>query len=222
MADTEPTSTSTGAAYANIGIQTLGNIASSIVQTNAFEKQLKAQTDAKIANMDNILTSYEFSAFKLAEDYDALDSAFADKISERSLQGMKDFATMKAAAAETGTTGGSTFEAINQAKVDEMFDTAIINSKRKSALGGILRQRETSKLDAINSFKSLASGGTNVSANSMLAGLAGATNILGSLLMTMPKSVSTDIFGMDTTGGNASLVGQPMTEANISQNEFLL
>lgn len=216
------TNTDKNATYANIGIQTLGNIATSINNSKAFENQLKAQTDSAIANMDNVLTSYEFSAFKLNEDYKALDSMFADKVSERSLQGMKDFATMKAAAAETGTVGGSTAEAINQTKVDEMFDVAIINSKRKAALGGILRQRETSRMSAINSFKSLSSGGVNVRANSILAGLSGASNTLGSLLSTMPRSVSADIFGMNTTGGNAStLVGQPVTEAQISQDQFL-
>jgi len=204
MAATKPTSAEIGFTQANIGIQTISGIANSIIQTNAFETQIKAQSDAAIANMDNQLTAYEYSAYKLEEDYKALDSMFADKISERSLQGMKDFATMKAAAAETGTAGGTTTEAINQAKVDEMFDVAIINSKRKASLGGILRQQETARMSAINAFESLSSGGVNVNANPILSGLAGATNALGSLLVTMPSSVSADIFGVSTTGGTAS------------------
>lgn len=214
MATSKPTSTQTNTAQANIGIQVLGNIASNILSTNAFEAQIEADTNARIANMDNQLTNYEFTAHKLKEDHRLLDSMFADKISERALQGMKDLSTMKAAAAETGTTGGSTGEAVMQTRVDEMFDIAIINSKRKSALGGILRQGETSKMNAINSFKSLASGGVNIKANGLLSGLAGATNALGSILSTMPNSVRAEMFGSDTTGGNAdAFVRQPRTDS---------
>ena len=199
---TKPTSAETGGTQASVGINILSNIATAALNTQAFEAQAEADTTARIANMDNVLSTYEYNAYKLEENYNLLDSMFADKVSERALQGMKDLATMKAAAAETGTIGGSTAEAVNQARVDEMFDIAIINSKRKTALGGILRQKESSRMNAINSFKSLATGGLNVKANAMLSGLAGATNSLGSLLSTMPNSVRADMFGMDTNGRN--------------------
>jgi len=184
---------------ANVGISAVSSIYGSILQTQAFEAQVKADTEARVANIDNQLASYELNAYKLEEDYALLDSMFADKISERTLQGMKDFATMKAAAAETGTYGGSTAEAVGEAFVNEMFDVALINQQRQSSLGGIMRKSEAAKQNAVNSFKSLASGGMSVKANSLLAGVGTGVGVLGNMLSSMPESVRADMFSMDTT-----------------------
>lgn len=199
-------------AQASAGISIVSSIAGSILQTQAFEAQLEADTEARISNIGNTLASYELNAVKLSEDHDLLDSMFADKISERTLQGMKDFSTMKAAAAETGTSGGSTGEAVNEAFVNEMFDVALINQQRKQSLGGITRKAEIAKQNAVNTFKSLASGGVNVKANAMLAGLGGASNTLGSLLSTMPLAVRADMFGMETTTGESYAAKQHRLE----------
>jgi len=184
---------------ASAGISAVSSVYGSILQTQAFEAQIKADTEARIANIDNQLASYELNAYKLDEDYKLLDSMFADKVSERTLQGMKDFATMKAAAAETGTYGGSTAEAVGEAFVNEMFDVAIINQQRQSSLGGIMRKSETAKQNAVNSFKTLASGGMNVKANAMLAGVGTGVGVLGNMLSSMPESVRAEMFSMDTT-----------------------
>jgi len=181
-------------AIATAGISAISSIAGALMTSSAYEAQLEAQTASKIASMGNVLTSYEVNASKLAEDYKLLDSMFADKISERSIQGMKDHARMRAAAAETGTYGGTTDQAVNEAFMTQILDVAVINKERNVALIGISRKSEAAKANAVSQFESLASGGTNVQANALMSGLSGATSALGGLLATMPNSVKASIF----------------------------
>jgi hypothetical protein len=185
--------------YASAGISAISSIAGAIASVNAFEAQMEAQTASKIKNMEYALTAYERNSYKLKEDMDLLDQEFAGKISERGLKAMKDFATMRAASAETGTTGGSTDEVMMQSYVDEHFDVAMINKQREASMAMGLRKQEDAKVNAINAFKTYAESGVNVNSNTLLAGLAGGTEVLGGLLMSMPESVKADFFNEKTT-----------------------
>lgn len=179
------------------GIQAIGNIASAISNVNAFKAQVEADTKAKISNMNNIMDSFEYRSYKLEEAYNSLDSQFSDKVSERLLQSMKDVATARLMSAESGGTTGDIESGLS---ADEMFDVAVINSQRRRALGDIYSDRETSRMNAVNQVKSIASGGVNVRANSLVSAMSGATNSLGSLLATMPNDVRVEFFGMNTSG----------------------
>lgn len=206
MAETKPSQAGLNYTYANAGISAVSSIASAVVNTQAFKAQVEAQTDAKIANMHNVMDTYEYTQYKLAEDIQRLDSAFSDKVSERALEGMKNIARAKAASAETGTSGGSTSEAIAQVKTDELFDVGVINAQRNSTLTSILAQKETSKMNAVNQLKTLASGGLNYKANMFVSALGGASNALGNLLATMPKDVAVDVFNFNTSGVNPDVM----------------
>jgi hypothetical protein len=206
MADIKPTGSETGTAYANMGVSVINSIAGAMLSTRAFEAQIKAETDSKIANMGTIMSNYEYEAVKLKEDFAIMDDMFANKVSERSLQAMKDFATMKAAGAETGTSGGSTDEAIIQAHADSAFDIAIINHKRRVASFGAVKRSEKSNLDAVNALTALASGGTNVESNNLLAGLAGFSSALGGIMSTMPKSVTAELFDFSTNANDVDVM----------------
>ena len=187
---------------ASAGIQAIGSIASAISNVNAFKAQLQAQTDAKIANMNNVMDSYTYKQVKLQDELNLLDNAFADKASERALDGMKSLAMAKAAAAETGTSGGTTQQAITQVKTDELYDIGVINAQRRNALRNVLSQKEASKLEAVNAFKTITSGGVNYKANIFASALGGASNALGNILSTMPKDVALDVFNLNSTGAN--------------------
>jgi len=202
MSNVKPTNADYGVSYASAGISVINSIAGAFLSVNAFESQLRAQTDAKIANMENVVSNYEYEAYKLEEDMALMDSMFADKISERQLQGMKDYATMKAAAAETGTSGGSTNEATIQAHSDMAFDIALVNQKRRASNYAAVKQQEKSKLDAINALKALKSGGIDYESNPLFSGLAGFSSALGNILTTMPNSVRAEVFDFSTSGYN--------------------
>lgn len=198
----KPTTANYGMSYASAGISAISSIAGALLSVSAFESQIKAQTDAKIANMENVVSNYEYESYKLKEDIALMDSMFADKVSERSLQAMKDYATMKAAAAETGTIGGSTNEATIQAHADAAFDIAIINQKRRATKYSAVKQQEKSKMDAINALEALKSGGIDYEANPLFSGLAGFSSALGNILTTMPNDVRAEVFNFSPQGYN--------------------
>lgn len=186
----------------NAGLSVINSIAGSLLSTKAFEAQIKADTDARIANMDSVMSNYEYEATKLNQEIGIMDSMFGDKVSERQLQSMKDYATLKAAAAETGTSGGSTTEATIQAHADAAFDIAIINQKRKASRYSALREMEKSRMEAYNSLKALKSGGVNYESNPVLAGLAGFSSAMGGILASMPNNVRAEVFGYDPNAAN--------------------
>lgn len=189
-------------AYASVGLQAIGSIAGAIANTNAFKAQIEADTKNRLANMNNVMDSFEYESYKLKEAHDALDSQFSDKVSERLLKTMKDAATAKVLAAETGASNQDVSQGL---KADEMFDVAVINSQRQKALGNVYSERERARLNAVNQVKSLASGGVNIQTNTFLSGLAGATSTLGSLLSTMPNSVRADFFNFNTNGSDINI-----------------
>lgn len=197
---TAPTQADINMGYASAATSAITSIAGAFLTVSAFESQMKAQTDAKIANMQNVVTNYEYEAYKLKEDIALMDSMFADKVSERSLQAMKDFATMKAASAETGTSGGSTDEAVIQAHADSAFDIAIINQKRRASKRNAVKQQEKSKMEAIQALEALKSGGIDYESNALFSGLSGFSSALGNILTTMPDSVKADVFDFNIQG----------------------
>lgn len=192
---TNATSAGTAMSAASGGIQIVGAIASSIAQADAFKAQVEADTKNRIANMNNVMDSYEYSAYKLKEAYQNIDSQFSDKVSERLVKSMKDVATARLMSAEGGAGVGDVQSGL---MADEMFDVAVINASRKNSLLDITSQAEEARMNAVNKVKSLATGGTNIRANSMVSALAGASNSLGSLLATMPDTVKTDLFSFTT------------------------
>lgn len=195
-----PSGASAGATnftMASAGINALSSIAGAIANTKAFKAQMEADTNNRIANMNNVMDSFTYKEYKLKEAYYALDSQFSDKVSERLLKGMKDMATARLLSAESGATSADVSKGL---QADEMFDVAVINSQRRRALRDIVTQQETARMNAVNQVKTLASTGVNVTANSLVSAFAGASSALGSLLSTMPDSVKADVFNFDTTG----------------------
>ena len=186
--------------YATAGISALSSLVGASLSIRAYKSQAEAQTNAKIANMDSILSTYEYTAYKTQEESRYIDSLYADKVSESTLDTMKKASMAKAAAAETGTSGGSTDEAIMQRYVDGQFNVAIINNERMTAKRSAFNQAEASRQNAINQFKTLASGGVSNNASALVSGLSGFSTALGGLLTTMPADVRASMFG-DTTSG---------------------
>ena len=200
-----PTSGEKGLAYASAGISAIGSIATAFLTIGAFESKLKADTEYRKANMDNVLTSYEYEANKNKEDVAMLKDTYANKITERSIKGMEDLATAKTMGAETGASGTVRDEANADTKAKEMMDVAIINQNKNNAIRGVLSKSDKARVEASNKFKEFASGTTSVSANSILAAMGGFSDTLGSLLVSMPESVSSQMFSFDNGGQAPSI-----------------
>lgn len=185
--------------YGMSGVSALTSVLNAYASSKTFEKKLELDTQNRVSNMNSLMTSFKYNEYKLEEQYIALDSAFSDKVTDRTLQGMKEIARAKAIQAETGAGGISSQEAIHQNLVDEVFDVAVINNERKKALSGLLSKQEELEMQTEQELVRLATPAIQSYNNSWLSGLSGATSTLGGLLKTMPPNVLTEIFDYNTT-----------------------
>jgi len=181
-------------------IAALSSISSGFAQTSSFEAQLKADTEAAIQNAGNLVTSYELQQTKNKEQIENINSVLGDKLSERGLKAMKEASLLKTAAAETGTTGGSTNEAIREAFINENMDKANIISQAKQQTRNILIGMETTDLSVRNQIDSILLGGAiQIETDPLLAGISGGLSVFTDMLNMLPQSERTKIFGVSPT-----------------------
>jgi len=189
---------SSGYAYASIGINTLSSIFSSMIGLSSFKSQLEADTRNKINNMERTVSAFEFESIKTKEAIESMDSFFADKVSARGLQAMKDEALLRAGSAETGTSGGSTEEAVKEAYMTEAFDVGIINADRNRQKASVLANLGIKEEGVYNQLDALTSGGVTLQNNALLSGLGSFASLTGSNLSALSLSQRGDLFGLNT------------------------
>ena len=94
-----------------------------------FDQQ--AQSDATISNIASMGDSMIYGVNQKQIAMDQLDRVMGDKLSESGLEALKREARLKASAAETGTAGGTTTSAIDEAYSEKLFrDSKIIRDSR--------------------------------------------------------------------------------------------
>ncbi len=146
-----------------IGISSIANVMAQQAQTEAYKNKLNAMTQAAITNAGNKVTSFELASAKNVEAINNINQVMGDKLSERALTAMKEASLLKAAGAETGTSGGTTDDAINEAYLNEHFDKANIISSAKQQRGSILATMEMQESDTRMSIDSMLTGGVEFS-----------------------------------------------------------
>ena len=184
------------AGYAS-AISTLSTVASGFQETQAFKAQLNAKTDAAIQNVGNAVTSFELQQVKNAEQLNNINNILGDKLSERGLIAMKEEAMLKVAAAETGTSGGTTAMAIKEAFITENMDKANIIASSRQQQKSILSSMDMDRVKINNQIDSvLLGGGINIGTNSIAAGIAGGLNVATQTLNMLPMSERSKAFGI--------------------------
>lgn len=178
------------------GISALTSVMGDIAATKAFKTQLDAKLKSQIASMKSATTSFELEQMKMGEQIQELNEVLGDKLSARGLQAIRNEATLKAAAAETGTAGGTTDVAIQQAYLDEHFDRANIISASKSKQKGIMRSMDISTERLRNDLRGIASGMPSVKSDPLTSALSGGLNVFTGTLGLMPESEKADLFGI--------------------------
>jgi hypothetical protein len=194
-----PEKTDTGTGYAGYAsaISTATTVLSGFADTAAFKSQLAAKRSSDIFNAKNLTNSYELNYVKSIEAIDSINSALGDKLSERGLQAMKEASLARVAAAETGTTGGTTDISIQEAFLNENFDAANIvtasEQQVKNAFIGLeLQENQTrNQLDSM-----LLGGGVNISTDSALAGILGGLSTGTQTFGLLPQEDKTEFFGI--------------------------
>lgn len=182
---------------ASAGISTIGGIISGAMQTEAFKEQLKAETDAAIANAGNVSTSFELQMAQTEDIINNLNDSIGNKMSERGLNAIKEASLLKAASAESGTSGGTTEAAIKEAFINEHMDKANIINAGKQQLAGLMRSIDTAELSAEHKIDSILLGGkTSISGNPLMTGLAGGVSSFTNTLGMLSNEDKANLFGI--------------------------
>lgn len=196
MADKQPTQ-SNYAGYA-AAISSVSNIASSVLETQAFKANLEASTNAAIQNVGNAVTSYEFQQVKNQEQISNINHVLGDKLSERGLNALKEAALLRTAAAETGTTGGTTDIAIKEAFINENMDKANIVANARQQRRNLLIGMDVAEIGIANRIDSiLLGGGVNIGTDPLLSGIAGGLGGVTNVLGMIPVSERASAFGIE-------------------------
>jgi len=191
-----------GAALASAGISTLSSVLSDYMETQAYKAELDARTDAAIKNVGNAVTSFELQQSKNAENIKNINNVLGDKLSERGLIAIKEESMLKAAAAETGTSGGTTDMAIKEAFINENMDKANIISSARQQQKNILTNMDTAQLGIQNQIDSILLGGeVQNNTNSFIKGLDSGLGVVSSTLGMLPDSQKAKVFGISPKGG---------------------
>ena len=166
------------------------------------------------------MTGYEVEQVKMAEQLDSLNQTLGDKLTERGLRAIQNQAMLKAAAAETGTAGGTTSEAIQEAFMTEHFDRANIIAETKNKQKAILTSMDLSRVKLESDLETLSSGMPVVDTNPVLSALTGALGVAAQAFDMMTPADRVSIFGITPSPERHLLPEQPTSFYGSSRNEY--
>lgn len=188
-----------GAGYASIATNTITSIMSSKAETSAFVANVNRMADAKTASMKSAVTSFELEQMKLGEQIDQLDEVMGEKLSARGLQALKDRAKLKAASAETGTTGGTTDYAIQEAYMTEHFDQANIIQEGRMQQKALMTNMDIGARKLSVDLAGLASGMPEVNTSSAMAAIQAGLGVATGSMQGMTDSDKVSMFDIKAT-----------------------
>lgn len=205
MVDAQQTIAQTGgtATYAKYaaGISAVSSVIGDQLAVQNFKAQLEASTDTAIQNVGNAITSFELQQVKNKEQIDNINHVLGDKLSERGLNAMKEASLLKTAAAETGTTGGTTSLAIKEAFINENMDKANIVASARQQKRSLFIGMDIAEVDIQNQIDSiLLGGGINIGTDPLVAAIAGGLGGITDVLGMIPMSERVEAFGIKSDG----------------------
>lgn len=179
------------------GISTISSIFQDIAATSAFKNKLQADTNAKKTNATNTVDTYTYQRELAVENINNLNNVLGNKMSERGLTRLKETALLKAASAETGTTGGTTDYATQEAFLTEQMDKANIQAQGNQQLTALYSGMESNTLNTRNKVDSiLLGGGVDITTNPLISGIQGGLGIISNTMSMIPASEQAKLFSI--------------------------
>lgn len=154
MADTKWTKAD-GSVYAAAGVSIVKEGLLGWAQTEAYKDKLDADTKSYISTLRAEMRSYESQMGVFKGQEVELQQQLQGRISQRALEGLKAESRLRAAAAETGASGGSIEAAIRQADMDTMMDSARIKADAMHKKSDLLRRRDMLNVSLQNKLSGL-------------------------------------------------------------------
>ena len=162
-----------------VGVSAISGARQAKASGKASVADIKQQGLATQKNIENRAEAVRFSQGVSEQRLGDMDIALSDKMSQTGLESLKREARLKAASAETGTSGGTTTSVVKDTRMQQSLNNAMTIRQARNSKLGILRQMSTDKLSLDNQLTSLASGITSPFAaglSTMNAGMAGYQN----------------------------------------------
>ncbi len=193
------TSSSDTSSYGASAISAVATIGSTLMQTLAKKDAMDQRTREIGSAMTATVEEYEFQASINQQQMDAVDRVVGDKMSKTGLEALKNKASLRASAAMTGTSGGTTENAIQEASIIEMMDNAVIVAQGREQKNQLSQRIQGQYLAAQNRLGNLAAGiqsPTSAGIGMIDAGLQGFTQGY----MMLPVSERRKYFGQSKEG----------------------
>ena len=175
-------------------ISAIGTVASTLISVAAKKDAMEQKTKEITVAMKATVEEYEFMASVNEQQMDAVERVVGDKMSETGLKRLKDKASLRAAAAMSGTVGGTTNAVIQEASIIEMMDNAVIIANGRQQKAALSQKIQGQYISAQNRINNLAAGiqsSTGAGLQMIDAGLQG----FSKAYMALPASERRKYFG---------------------------
>lgn len=100
-----------------------------LLGAGAAAADIKSRSDAAINAMNLEVKSYKAQLSAMERQENELDQQLFGSLSQRSIEALKAEARLRAGAASTGTSGGSTDASVRQSYMDYALDAAVLSAK---------------------------------------------------------------------------------------------
>lgn len=171
----------------------------SLLGAGSAASDIESQNRAVLANIKSDYESLNFSLRQKNAQMDDLNRAVGDKLSETGFQAMVTESRLRAASAETGTSGTVAREATSQADVQRLHSDAIILRESDLSKQSLM----TSAAAEIMSFENRADSMRSQMVSPLSAGLNTLSSGISGFqsgLSFLSTSQQEDLFGTNTTG----------------------
>jgi len=155
-----------GTNWGYAGAQALPALTSLLTMGSTIS-DIEAKSDAAIEGMERAYETSAHQANILDQQRDEIDRELGDSMSARGLQAMQAEATLRAGAAETGTTGGTTDQVIKNVYMNQALDNAVLISRARNEKATVERRKIMNNVSLTNKLTEIKGG----MATSLSAGL---------------------------------------------------
>ena len=154
--DTQGSQVSDG--YSTEALSAITTTASTLMNLAAKKSEMDFKNKQVIGAMKGEAAEYEFMASVADQQMEEVDRMVGDKMTAVGLKRLKDTARLKAAAAMSGTAGGSTNSVINEAAMIEQMDKAVLVAMGRQQKRAIGRKLEARRISTDNRLINLENG----------------------------------------------------------------
>ena len=177
-------------------------VLSTLLGVGGTMHDIEMANKALMTNMGNVGESFTYGQNVQSQQLDDLDRVVGDKLSSSGLEALKNESTLKAAGAETGSSGIAVNEAVQTAGVNKLHRDAAILRTADVQKENKMNEMVASRLNFDNTIESMVSGQQDWLSAGLQTGSSALRGINMGMLM-MSDASKENFFNDDTLFGLA-------------------